>query len=62
MNLLAYAPDAAPPQPVRAEARPCAGCGEPIQPRQLYVVAGPHHVGCSPRRPDRILAYGARSC
>lgn len=37
-----------PPQPVRAEPRPCAVCGHEISRGQLYVVAGPVHVACRP--------------
>lgn len=35
------------PYPVKAASGPCAGCGEPILPGQLYLVAGPFHFGCS---------------
>lgn len=34
-------------QVVRPETRPCAECGQPIQPRQLYAVDGPLHIACS---------------
>lgn len=40
-----------PPQPVRTEQRPCAACGQPIQPGQMYAVGGPEHIGCT--RGDR---------
>lgn len=36
-----------PPAIVRSEHRSCAGCGLPIQPGQLYAVAGPMHIACS---------------
>lgn len=36
--------------PARAEARCCVECGEPIQPRQLYIVDGPLHIRCASLR------------
>lgn len=38
-----------PPFPERVEDRPCASCGEVIEPGQAYVVRGPFHIGCAPR-------------
>jgi hypothetical protein len=32
--------------PIKPASGPCAGCGKPILPGQLYLVAGPHHFGC----------------
>lgn len=32
--------------PVKATSDPCAGCGQPIRPGQLYLVDGPYHFGC----------------
>lgn len=51
---MALAPCVEPPPPsvphlVRAEHRPCAGCGQAIQPGQLYIVKAPFHIGCAPR-------------
>lgn len=37
--------------PIKAAAGPCAGCGKPIQPGQLYLVTGPYHFGCSKEAP-----------
>jgi hypothetical protein len=45
-------PPPRPPQPERAEPRPCKVCKRPIQGGQLYVVAGPRHVICKP--PKRL--------
>jgi hypothetical protein len=34
----------------RPEKQPCVTCGKPIQPRQLYIVNGPLHLGCGRER------------